>query len=97
MRSFGSGERQRRGFQPTAGCPVIEKGSQCAAFAALGAGHYARAVEECGDLLDGNVVEIDVATVSKKGSQYVRGTVEPHAGATFALDVEVNRLGPGLK
>jgi hypothetical protein len=45
----------------------------------------------------GNVVEIDVATVSKKRSQYVRGIVEPHAGVTFALDVEVNRLGPGLK
>ena len=43
------------------------------------------------------MVEIDVATVSKKRSQYVRGIVEPHAGVMFALDVEVNRLGPGLK
>jgi hypothetical protein len=52
---------------------VIEKGSQRAAFAAPGAGHYARTVEECGDLLDGDVVKIDVATVSKKRAQYVRG------------------------
>lgn len=72
---------------------MIEKGSQRTAFAAPGAGHYARAVEECGNLLDGDVVKIDVATVSKKRAQYVRETVEPHAGVTFALDVEVNRLG----
>jgi hypothetical protein len=52
--------------------------------------------KEIGDLLGHRGLEsvgIDVATVPKKRAQFVRGTVEPHTGVTFALDVEVNRLG----
>jgi hypothetical protein len=44
-------------------------------------------------LLHRDVVKIGITTVAQKRTQSAHGTVEPHAGISLALNVEVHCLG----